>query len=53
MTDKVVHSWKATPADIAVLKALRKGRVERNESQRVRAGLRALAREKGVVVDGN
>jgi hypothetical protein len=49
--DITPHTWKASPEDVEVLKALRKGRVERNESQRVRAGLRALAREKGVVVD--
>jgi len=50
MTAKTVHTWKSGPEDDRVLKALKKAKVERNESDRVRAGLRALAREKGVIV---
>jgi len=43
-----VHAWKASPEDMKVLKALKKSRVEKTESDRVRAGLRALAEKKGV-----
>ncbi|MCK9593582.1 MAG: hypothetical protein M0Q91_16385 [Methanoregula sp.] len=50
MTAKTVHTWKAGAGDDRVLKALKKAKVEQNESDRVRAGLRALAREKGVTV---
>jgi hypothetical protein len=48
MTDLIVHCWKAYPEDLAVLKALKRAKVCRNESERVRAGLRALAEKKGV-----
>jgi hypothetical protein len=48
MTDKIVRTWKASPEDMRVLKALKKARVEKTESDRVRAGLRALAEKKGV-----
>ena len=51
MTDKIVKTWKAGPEDRAVLKALKAARVKKNESERVRAGLRALARERGVGVE--
>jgi hypothetical protein len=50
MTDKIVKSWKATPEDMVVLKALKKAKVESNESDRIRAGIRALARENGVSI---
>jgi len=50
MVGMPVKTWKASTDDIAVLKALKKAKVERNESDRVRAGLRALAREKGVLI---
>ncbi len=46
MAGMPVKTWKASPDDIRVLKALKKAKVEKNESDRVRAGLRALAREK-------
>jgi len=47
-TDKIVRSWKASPDDMRVLVALEEASVEISESDRVRAGLRALAREKGI-----
>jgi hypothetical protein len=50
MAKTPVHVWKAQPGDLVVLKALKKAKVEENESARVRAGLRALAREKGVKI---
>ena len=49
-TDKIVKTWKASPEDQAVLAALKRARVKTNESERVRAGLRALAKEKGIVI---
>ena len=50
MVKTPIKVWKAQPGDLAVLKALKKAKVEDNESARVRAGLRALAREKGVEI---
>jgi hypothetical protein len=46
--EKIVRTWKASPDDMAVLKALKKAKVEDNESDRVRAGIRALARERSI-----
>ena len=43
-----VRTWKAAEEDIRILDALSDACVEDSESARVRAGLRALAREKGV-----
>lgn len=51
-TDKVVRTWKASPADMVVLAGLKAAGVEQTESDRVRAGLRLLARENGVKHDG-
>jgi hypothetical protein len=51
-TDKIVRTWKASPDDMEILILLKKARVEDSETARVRAGLRALAREKQVVVNG-
>ncbi|HOX36297.1 MAG TPA: hypothetical protein PLO06_11435 [Methanoregulaceae archaeon] len=47
-TDKIVRTWKASPEDMQVLGKLRAVNVEQTESDCVRAGLRALAREKRV-----
>ena len=49
-TDKIVRSWKAAPEDQAILAALKKAKVGRCESDRVREGLRALAKENGIKV---
>jgi len=49
-TDKIVRSWKASPEDQEILSALKKAKVGRCESDRVREGIRALARENGVKV---
>jgi hypothetical protein len=46
MAGMPIHTWKASEEDLRILKALKKAKVEKNESDRVRAGLRALAREK-------
>jgi len=50
MTNKVVKTWKSDPDDRRLLAALKKAKVEKNESSRVRAGLRSLARENGIVI---
>jgi hypothetical protein len=50
MAGMPVKTWKTSPEDIRVLKALKKAKVEKNVSDRIRAGLRALAREKGVEI---
>ena len=46
MAGMPVRTWKASEEDLKILRALKKAKVEKNESDRVRAGLRALAREK-------
>ena len=51
MTDKTVHSWKASPEDEAILSALEECNIEASESARVRAGLRLLAKRNGVKVN--
>jgi hypothetical protein len=51
MVKMVVRSWKASNDDLALLKALKKAKIQSCESDRVRAGLRALAREHLVVFD--
>lgn len=38
-----VRTWKAASEDLEILHSLEKARVEKNESARVRAGLRLLA----------
>jgi hypothetical protein len=43
MSDKTVHSWKADPEYERLLKALKRAKVEKSESGRVRAGLVLLA----------
>lgn len=50
MAGMPVKTWKASDEDLTVLKALKKAKVERCESDRVRAGLRALAKERGVMI---
>jgi hypothetical protein len=53
-TDKIVRSWKASPEDMMILDALEKAKVERCESDRVRAGLRLLAKKrKACETNGN
>jgi len=47
-TDKVVHSWKASPEDVKILDSLKDAKVEENETARVRAGIRLLAKERQV-----
>ena len=51
MSDKTVHSWKADPGYERLLKALKRAKVEKSESGRVRAGLVLLAKENGVKHD--
>ena len=46
-----VHSWKASLEDEKLLEMLDKANVERNESSRVREGLKLLAKTNGVVID--
>jgi hypothetical protein len=46
ITAGVVKSWRLSKDDILLLKALKKAKVEKNVSDRIRAGLRALARER-------
>ena len=50
MTAMPIKTWKASPEDLRVLAALKRAKVEKNVSDRIRAGLRALAREKGVEI---
>ena len=45
-----MNAFKTTSEDLRVLAALKKAKVEKNVSDRIRAGLRALAREKGVEI---
>jgi hypothetical protein len=49
-TNKIVRSWKASPEDQEILAALKKAKVGRCESDRVREGIRSLARENGIKV---
>ena len=51
-SDKIVRSWKASPEDMALLVALDKAKVERCESDRVRMGLRLLAKKRKVKTGG-
>lgn len=46
----VVRTWKASPEYVNLLKVLESAKVERSESARVRAGLKALAEKHGVKV---
>lgn len=50
MSDKTVHSWKADPECERLLKALKRAKVEKSESSRVRAGLVMLATANGVEI---
>jgi hypothetical protein len=50
MTNKTVHSWKASPEDERILLSLEAANVEGSESARVRAGLRCLAKKNKVRV---
>ncbi len=46
-----IRVWKLRPADKLVLAALEKAGIGKDMTDRVRLGLRALAREKGVKYD--
>ena len=50
MAPTPIKTWKTTPEDIRVLAALKRARVGKNVSDRVRMGLRALAEKEGITV---
>jgi hypothetical protein len=50
MAGMPVKTWKASEEDIQNLKALKKAKVAKTESDLVRMGLRSLVKEKGVKV---
>lgn len=50
MSDKTVHTWKADPVYECLLEDLRRAKIEKSESERVRAGLILLAKEHGLKI---